>query len=141
MISYLLNYFTQVWACLTGSCQGTELMIEYIEYKRGTSFEYAGELVTKATSVPFDLTGWSIEAQIRHEAYKEAKTVIQVLDTVVLNGPLGLFKITVNDVLDTETWPLGRAVFDICFISAGGKRMNIIGMIRINVIDPATQVE
>lgn len=110
-----------------------------MRYKRGTSFDFTGVVKDDATGRVKDITGWTVEAQLRKEVGGAAADLIATLAGSVEDGPAGVYRVRAATIAETKGWALGEAVFDIVFVTTAGDRVPTEDFIKVTIIDPATQ--
>lgn len=110
-----------------------------MRYKRGTSFDFSGIVRDDATGKAKDITGWTVEAQLRHEVAGAAGELIATLVGTVEDGPTGAYRVKAATISETKAWPITEAVFDIVFVTTAGARVPTEDFIQVSIIDPATQ--
>lgn len=110
-----------------------------MKYKRGTTFDFTGVVEDDTTHVVQNITGWTIEAQLRKEVGGRADALIATLVGEVLDGPAGVYRVRAASIEATKTWELCDAVFDIVFVTPDGDRVPTEDFIKVKIIDPATQ--
>lgn len=80
--------------------------MERIPFKRGDS-------LTLTCTTDIDITGWTIQSQVRTESGRLVDTLsVNITQTT----PTGLFKLTPNT--DTSLWPLGDLYCDIQYTTS-----------------------
>lgn len=110
------------------------------EFKRGTSFGFVGQLTDPQPGEIQDLTGYTIESQLRVNVAGRPDVIVADLVAEVIDGPNRIFSVEAATIEETLAWPVDDALFDFVFISAGGDRIGIQGFEKVKIIDGATQL-
>lgn len=84
-----------------------------MQFKRGDTFDFFGPIqVLSSTGAVVNLSGWSLEAQIRFPEANQVKTV-----SATWNGSYDSIRAKATS---TSDWPLGVAEIDIRLTSTTG---------------------
>lgn len=90
-------------------------MMQKIFHKQGDTFSKPCVRQNKVTSVPVDLTGYTIKSQVRTRPDK-GDTLVSELVVTMVNAVAGSF---ILSNADTSAWPAEALVWDIQYTLAG----------------------
>lgn len=100
-------------------------------FKRGDTFQFSAA-VTDTAGVAIDITGWTIQAQVRNESM----TLIDEAVITVTDAAGGEYKLTIDD---TTAWvPRETYAMDIQYIDSGGVKVST-ETLYISVLQDVTQ--
>lgn len=102
-----------------------------IRFKRGDTFQFSAA-VTDTAGTAIDITGWTIQAQVRNESM----VLIDEAVITVTDAPGGEYQLT---VADTTAWvPRETYVMDIQYIDSGGVKVST-ETLYVLVLEDVTQ--
>ncbi len=82
-------------------------MSSFIDFKRGDTFEIAGQLFSNGS--PIDITGYTIRSHVR---YKD--NLVKNLTSSITDAAAGKYQVSAT-ALETSVWPVYNLTMDIEF--------------------------